>query len=274
MFATLPRELPLCGQAFRERVFSGDIYKLHCDGGTEPVRIARRWLEERCGAGPAELALRWRAADWSEVNEMQRDFGQDPELLQAVHHFAQKLDPEALIRIGSPRLRVVFPDGHLVPRAAPAYLPHRDTWFANSQSQINWWMPLLPVSEPMSFAFSPEYFDRPVANNSANFDYQRWMASGGFQRTRDKPREYPTTTEPLTPQRFSCEADEYICFAAAHLHQTMPVGGSRARISLDFRTVWSSDVEEQRGAPNVDNRSRGQATLDYCQSPFSGKNRP
>jgi hypothetical protein len=135
-------------------------------------------------------------------------------------------------------------------------------------------MPLLPVVESMSFGFSPEYFDRPVDNNSAGFDYKRWKASGGFQRSRDKPREYPTTPRPLTPQRFSCERDEYICFAAAHLHQTMPVEGLRARISLDFRTVWSSDLEEGRAAPNVDNRSRGQATLDYCQSPFSGSMTP
>jgi hypothetical protein len=269
MFAQLPRDLPVGGREFRERVFSGAIYKLP-RAGAEPARVASRWLTNHCQASLEELALRWRAADWPELNVIQKAFSQDADVLRAVHDFVAQLDPQARIHIGQPRLRVVVPDGHFVARAAPAYLPHRDTWFANSEAQINWWMPLARVSESMSFGFSPELFDRPVPNNSASFDYAQWMASGGFQRAPDEPREYPTTTLALSPRRFSCEPDELLCFAAAHLHQTMPVDGLRARISVDFRTVWSSDLEEKRGAPNVDNRSRGCATLDYCQYPFEG----
>jgi hypothetical protein len=263
MFTPLPEDLPIGGREFRDRVLAGVLYKPRCDGGAGPARAARRWLEDHCGAKIEELADTWRAKDWPEINQIQKALSEAPEVRQAVHKFLVELNIDSPIHLGNPRLRVVFPDGHLVTRAAPAYLPHRDTWFANSGAQINWWMPLLPVTESMSFGFSPEFFDRPVDNNSSTFDYQEWTASGGFQRSGNSKRQHPTTSASLAPQRFACELDEYLCFSATHLHQTMPVEGERTRISLDFRTVCASDLVEGRAAPNVDNRSTGDATVDY-----------
>ena len=267
MFASLPKGSQIGDREFRRQAFAGSIYRVRAHARPSPAAVARHWLAAHCGADLDALSQRWRAQDWPVVQKVQQAFSESGEIRAALLEFLQEIGSP--FHVGNARLRVVCPDGHLVPRAAPAYLAHRDTWFANSQSQLNWWMPLVTVEEATSFGFCPELFETPVENNSARFNYRRWMAGGGFQREGDDTREYPTTSAVLSPRRFRCELDEIVCFSAAHLHQTLPVHGSRARMSLDFRSVADDDLKHKRSAPNVDNRSVGDATLDYqrCESP-------
>src|SRR5262249_54764849 len=123
------------------------------------------------------------------------------------------------------RLRVVTHRGFENPRAAPVYYAHRDTWYANPQAQITWWIPLHDVGEEETFVFYPDFFERPVSNNSCEFDYDRWMQNGwslkiGWQSaSAGSTALYPGLTGVNDPGRvltFGCRAAEIVLFAGAH----------------------------------------------------------
>lgn len=164
------------------------------------------------------------------------------------------------------QLRALTHLGHENPLAAPAYTAHRDTWYANPESQINWWMPLYDVTEAETFAFYPAYFDKPVANRSEDFDYDggdvSWRTTGGKPVF---PRAEEGSFDATGAQPFALSAGDIILFAASHLHQTVKNATGHTRFSVDFRTVHLGDHAAGKGAPNVDNRSRGCAVKDYLR---------
>lgn len=171
-----------------------------------------------------------------------------------------------------PRVRFIEHEGHLNAAAQVAYRPHRDTWYANPQAQINWWIPLHDVSEDETFCFYKARFDQPVANTSADFSYDDWMQKVGFGKSHQSkselyplPKESETELGPLS--RFSLKRGEILLFSAAHLHQTLPNISGRTRVSIDFRTVCLDDATSDIGAPNVDNESTGSALSSYLSMP-------
>ncbi len=152
-----------------------------------------------------------------------------------------------------PRLRANIPMGHKNEEAEIAYATHRDTWYSNPKSQINFWMPIFDTTDKQSFAFYPDYFDKPVENNSAEFDYDSWIAHG-----------HPTTHETLSnPISFAAPAGSLVMFSAAHLHQGLAHDENTIRYSIDFRTVHRGDFEKDIGAPDPDNDSAPHAFQDY-----------
>lgn len=166
------------------------------------------------------------------------------------------------------RLRAVTHLGHENPLAAPAYTAHRDSWYANPQAQINWWIPLHAVTAADSFAFFYGYFNKPVANESGDFDYDEWMKSVGWQSTSGKkavvyPEAESGSYNADEAEPFACNAGDIILFSCAQLHQTTKNASGMTRFSVDFRTVHLGDHEAGKGAPNVDNQSTGCALKDY-----------
>jgi hypothetical protein len=165
------------------------------------------------------------------------------------------------------RLRAVTHLGHENPKAAPAYTAHRDSWYGNPQAQINWWIPLHDVTEADSFAFFYNQFDKPVENNSGDFDYDEWMKTVGWQSTSGKAAVYPAVAEGILDAEdgvaFSAKAGDIILFSCAHLHQTVKNASGLTRFSIDFRTVHLGDHEAGKGAVNVDNQSAGCSLKDY-----------
>ena len=47
---------------------------------------------------------------------------------------------------------------------------HRDTWSSNVPQQTNWWTTIYPLASERTLAFYPEYWSRPLANTSADWD--------------------------------------------------------------------------------------------------------
>lgn len=146
---------------------------------------------------------------------------------------------------------------------------HRDTWYANPQCQLNWWMPLFDVTEEQTFRFFGDYFTEAIPNTSSDFDYSNWARNVGFQTSiAVSAQQYPTATirpvdENITG--FSCCAGDILVFSAAQLHRTAYNRRGLTRFSLDFRTVDLEDQRQGRGAPNADNASTGDATVDYLR---------
>jgi len=170
------------------------------------------------------------------------------------------------------RIRVILPGGHDNPKAAPVYYPHRDTWYAHPQSLIVGWLPLHDLSADETFEFFPDHFNKAVPNDSEIFDYNDWIKDGpalkiGWQKedsglTGGYPQAEPSH-EPGTRVGFSPKLAEAMFFAGSHYHQTLAQDFNTIRYSIDFRIVQLDDIEAGRGAPNCDNRSKGDILSDY-----------
>src|SRR5690606_3430824 len=73
-----------------------------------------------------------------------------------IHHPACKtIMPRLLARLGCdpkqtyfdvPRLRTSTSDDYLTTGIAYAFHPHRDTWYSAPMCQINWWLPVYPLT--------------------------------------------------------------------------------------------------------------------------------
>ncbi len=134
---------------------------------------------------------------------------------------------------------------------------HRDSWGSNLPSQINWWLPVYPVSEKNSLVFYPDYWDKPISNTSADWSYTDFKVEQAKQGATKKVT-YPTApyaTESLpnkAAHTLVIQPGDIVAFSGAHLHGGKPNTGDHSRISIETRTVVEDDVCQKRGAPNVD----------------------
>ncbi len=135
---------------------------------------------------------------------------------------------------------------------------HRDTWGSNVPAQTNWWAPVYPVTPERTLALFPTWFDRPVTNGSAGWDFRELL-----RRLREEGPEpdYPLLPLATDPPGWdeavpiSPEPGDLLCFSGAHLHASVPNATGRTRLSCEIRTVNARDAAAGRGAPNVDGRA-------------------
>lgn len=62
---------------------------------------------------------------------------------------------------------------------------HRDTWASNIMQQLNWWGPIIPVTEDRTLLLYPHFFDVPVPNTSERWDFD------DLKRRRAMGKTYP-----------------------------------------------------------------------------------
>jgi len=171
-----------------------------------------------------------------------------------------------------PRMRTAYPGDYLNSGIAYAFHPHRDTWYSAPFCQINWWMPIYDVSPDNCMAFHPAYWDRPLKNSSAGYNYHRWNQESRFNAaqfvkgdTRVQPK--PEEEVELEPQlRVISNVGGVFLFSAAQLHSTVPNTSGKPRYSIDFRTVHLDDVLGKIGAPNIDSACTGTTMGDYLRA--------
>ncbi len=170
-----------------------------------------------------------------------------------------------------PRLRTAFPGEYLKSGIAYAFHPHRDTWYSAPFCQINWWMPVFPISPENCMAIHPRYWTQPIRNGSSEYDYQKWNVESrhnAAQHVKADTRVQPKPEEPveLDPQfRLICEPGAVYQFSAAQLHSTVPNTSDLTRYSIDFRTVHLDDVWNRMGAPNIDSACTGTSMGDFLK---------
>jgi len=117
----------------------------------------------------------------------------------------------------------------------------------------------------------PHYFDEPIKNGSAGYNYQRWNQESRFnaaQQVKADTRIQPKPEEDieLDPQfRLISEPGALYQFSAAHLHSTVPNSTDMTRYSIDFRTVQVADVWSRIGAANVDSACTGSSIVDFLR---------
>ena len=177
-----------------------------------------------------------------------------------------RLVGEAVAQVGLPpedtyfdglQLRLVPSNASHQARRIMPLAPHRDSWGSNISQQINWWTPLYPLARTRSIVMFPEYWAKPIANDSARWDYhelKRRMAEG---HAEGYP-VLPTATVPLKPEdglAIIIEPGDLLCFSAAHLHGSIADDSGITRFSLETRTVSASHVRAGIGAPNIDGKA-------------------
>jgi len=166
------------------------------------------------------------------------------------------LDPAALYR-DRLRLRVVPSRADRRCRYATPLAAHRNTWGSSIQAQVNWWLPLYPPVATRTMAIWPDLFRRPVANTSAEWDFNELAT----RLVADPRTDYPNLPLARHAPREGAELvllepGELLAFSGAHLHGSVSDASSVSRFSLDTRTVWTEDLVRQRAAPNVDGAGR------------------
>ena len=153
-----------------------------------------------------------------------------------------------------------FGGGHR--RTRPLHA-HRDTWGSNLMAQVNWWLPVTPLTAGRTLALFPQYWQQPIANDSADWDWEALKAARRHARAegKDPDEAYPTLPQPLEPVgqddalRLLPEVGDVVAFSAAHLHASVPNATGLTRFSLETRTLWSGDLDAGRGAPNLDGQA-------------------
>jgi hypothetical protein len=171
-----------------------------------------------------------------------------------------------------PRLRTMAPVDYLNAGLAYQFHPHRDTWFSAPHQQLNWWLPVYQIESHNSMAFHPKYFDQPVRNSSADYDYEEWSKTGrreAAKQVKKETRKQPQPEEPLDLEpdiRVVTPPGGTLVFSAAQLHSTVPNTTRRTRFSIDFRTVSLNDLVDRVGAPNIDSACTGTTLRDFVRA--------
>ncbi len=171
---------------------------------------------------------------------------------------------DALATVGYPpedtwldriRLRVVPSRTDIGHPRLQTLAPHRDTWGSGIAAQINWWLPLYPVTDTRTMLVWPEAFRSPVANDSADWSFEAFRAAGpGNYPLLAAARERPPG--PAVP--VSITPGQLLAFSAAHVHGGVSDASGITRFGIDTRTVWEPDRQSKRGAPNVDCGARAE----------------
>ncbi len=136
---------------------------------------------------------------------------------------------------------------------------HRDSWGSNIQSQQNWWAPLYPLEPERSITFYPDYWQQPLANNTAQWRFADYLQSRKHTAA-ERQVAYPSAPQPTetvdesAAVRIMLEPGDVLNFASAHLHASALNTTQATRFSVEMRTVHIPDLHQQRQAPNIDNQ--------------------
>ena len=269
-------ELPADIDLARQQLYTGTIYLLKSSAAT--LALVDEVLDEVISELGTDYRLAHEIYDSTEyferVGRLRKKIYTSEHYHQLVNAIIASTGFDLSNQAYDPaRMRVVAHQGHLNPAAAPIYYGHRDTWYSNPQNMITWWIPLHDVMAEETFEFYPEYFSRPVKNDSEIFDFGDWTSAGqakriGWQNKKTgQTASYPSLLEEPQGQAWPvvAKAGELLLFSGQHLHQTRKNVTGKTRFSLDFRTVDLNDQTNSVEAKNVDNRSTGSSLVQFVR---------
>lgn len=246
----------------RARIYAGDLLIVR---GTEPaarlVEFFDTGLRTAFGCdAPAEAQFSMASEDWhSRAVRLRADYKRDPRAAELMRrllvHFGLDVTRTAADVLN---LRAQPHDDR--PGLDPRHTlgAHRDTWASNVYQQINWWLPIYPITPGRTITFFPGFWDRPIENDSADWDLEAIRAEVRAARDEGRApviRNTPDPTETLDPSGSMpvvVEPGDVLIFSGAHLHASVPNASGAARFSLEIRSVDVADAAAGRGAPNID----------------------
>ena len=242
----------LTAEALSDAIFAGQIVVFEDLPAIQDLIAAGRGLTERVFAttDPVAAHLEMSADDYqARYLELRRAFSQDATIRDAFEAALQVagVDGQAtycdrfVLRISPPEMKGHRRGFGLVP-------PHRDSWGAGLSCQINWWLPLYPITRDRTLAIYPVHWTTPIANDADGWD---WRQAGRVPEVPLLPTA-KTLPDRSGEIRLVVDPGMLVAFSAAHLHATVPNTTSEARISAETRTVALADLTSGRGAPDID----------------------
>jgi hypothetical protein len=272
---TIHVDSTLNDDARRECLYDGDLFVYSPRPSTQAlVEFAAGMAEEAFGSLEPETAQYEMSVEAyaALLADLKPRFIHHPESKRLIVEMLIDLgcDPEK-VHFDVPRMRTSTAQGYLTTGIAYAFHPHRDTWYSAPFCQLNWWLPIYPITADNGLAFHPRYWYTPVKNGSGVYNYAEWNATsrkiaasqiGTDTRVQPKPEEEVE----LDPQvRPLCEPGGIILFSGAQLHSSVPNTSSKTRFSIDLRTVHVDDAAAGIGAPNIDSACTGTTMGDYLR---------
>jgi hypothetical protein len=258
----------------RERrlsLFSGDVFVYSPRPSTLAFCSAsRNVIEQMLGPDPIWAQQRMSETEFAVLfKAAARSFGHIVTDLASTIVTDFGCDPAATF-IGSPSLAATTGRGFIAHGLGVPQHPHRDTWYAASPCQLNWWVPLYDLDASSTFAFHPLYWDMPILNSSSDFDYEEWYDANrtGQSLVMTEPFAQPRPLDPidLTPEiRISCPAGGVILSSVAQLYSTVPNETLKTHFSVHFQTVSEADLETGTGASNLDAEAQGTSLSSFVR---------
>src|SRR5262249_26017587 len=139
-----PAEVPEAA-AMRAALYRGTVFRLPPGPASlHLVAEANARLEQELGEQPRLAQFRLSGEElFQRCGRLRKAISAEPAFLELVRAVivACGFEP-ARTAFDAARLRVVPHRGYENAAAAAVYLAHRDTWYANPQAQLTWWVPL------------------------------------------------------------------------------------------------------------------------------------
>lgn len=260
----------------REALYQGDLFTSTPNLATENFcKFASSLIRDAFDALDPETA-QWKmpVEQYVEILKVLKSkFIHHPESKQFIQHILLQSGCDLnKTYFDVPRLRTSTSDNYLTSGIAYAFHPHRDTWYSAPMSQINWWMPIYEIESGNCLAIHPSYWHKPVKNSSDKFCYDEWKKDSrknSAANIKEDKREQPGPKEPIemdSQLRIVCRPGGMILFSGAHLHSSVPNVTGKTRYSIDFRTIHYDDLEEGRGAPNIDTNCKDLTLGDFLRA--------
>ena len=260
----------------RHRLYAGDLFAFSpSQSATRLIELARELSEAAFAPHDPQVAQESMPAErYVEIlAELKPTFIHHPDAKELIAGLLTELGCDTTrTYFDVPRLRTMAHGEYLNAGLAYQFHPHRDTWFSAPHQQLNWWLPVYEIEPENSMAFHPQYFDRPIRNSSAAYDYEEWNKTGrqdAAKQVKKETRKQPQPEEPLELEpdvRVVTPPGGTLAFSAAQLHSTVPNTTSRTRFSIDFRTVNLDDLVEGVAAPNIDSDCTGTTLRDFLRA--------
>ena len=258
----------------RTKLYDGDIYVYSpSPAALEFCSFVKQMIVEAFGPLDPETAqFHMEVNDYAELlGRLKPSFIHHPESKSMLSQvLGERGCDRDLTFFEVPKLRSSTSDRYLTAGIAYAWHPHRDTWYSAPNCQINWWMPVYPITRDNCMAFHPRYWAQPLENTSSGYNYYEWNEKyRGTQVTKyinHDPRPLPAAKDPIAHDsdiRLLCPPGGLILFSGAQLHSSVPNTSGKTRFSVDFRTAHSDDLVSGRGAPNVDSACTGTVLREF-----------
>ena len=259
----------------RESLYGGDFHVI--TGHPAALKLtdwARTLIGKHLGGvDPERAQFELPLAEFvSRVGALKSEFTNDDRTKELVRDMVLAMGADAEdTYFDLPRLRVIPSEGYLSTGVSYNYKAHRDTWYAGPRAVVNYWTPVYDVVGENVMSMYPGYFDRPIENSSADFDYDRWVAEARFkaaQQVSKEERPHPLPTEPVDDAseiRVAGRAGDMLVFSTCHLHASAPNTSGVTRFSFDLRTISMSDHRDGQGPANVDSAATGSTLQDFLR---------
>jgi hypothetical protein len=255
------------GEVFRPLIYSGAmILHTKLESTVEFCAYAQQCVRQAFGdrLDPHLVHTMMPVEEFvQKVSSLKAEFTNSMTSKRHIRNFLDEVEQDsAEYYFDVPRIRVVPHYDYLRAGVSYAYLPHRDTWYGAPACEINTWMPVFPIDTDQTMMINPYYFDRPVKNDSDEWDMKHWVMNertAATRNIRNEDRRHPVPMEEITTDtefRVAGGSGDMIVFSGSHLHGTVPNRSGRVRYSIDFRIFHSEDLRRRVGAKNQDGAAR------------------